>query len=203
MYKYKNLYTSISDEIEAILKFITNLNDYKVNQECDTCERGCENCKCKEPKAENDTVLDVDDCGETCSCSKDINKNEDYTSSVTITNCDNEDSLSAIQENNGWFFNKLHGEWIKSMHVPVDNNHTEVNILDGERVQVTYEQSYRMDSAECSGYSHMSGSYVFLLPENVNLNTFKVRRQDDYLMFSVSPYTEYFDSTCVKVEIQD
>ena len=165
-------------------------------------------------------------CGN-CSCTKDINKNEDYATSISTKDYENtpltsEECNTSVNQlvdecvdlyagvctnkccpdtNNGWWKDS-NGNWRTDVYAPVDNQYTEVNILDSERVQVSYEQSYRIDETNMSGYSHQSGSYVFPLPENVNLSTFKAKRSGSYIELSVSPRTTDFDGSCVKVDIQ-
>lgn len=181
----------------------------------------------KEPNVVDTPVLEVckceenGGCCENCSCTKDINKNEDYTASITTEDyehtpsttiyCgtpDNQlvdecvDNLLCPKTDNGWW-EDCNGNWRTDVYAPVDNQHTEVNILDCERVQVSYEQSNRIDGPKMSGYSHQSGSYVFPLPEDANLSTFKARRSGSYIELTVSPRSKIFDGSCVKVDIQD
>ena len=184
----------------------------------------------KERNVVDTPVLEVCKCEENggccgnCSCTKDINKNEDYTNSITTKDYENtpltttycgtpynqlvdkcEDSQTKLccpKTDNGWWEDG-HGNLRTDVYAPVDNQHTEVNILDCERVQVSYEQSNRIDGTNMSGYSHQSGSYVFPLPEDANLSTFKARRSGSYIELTVSPRSKIFDGSCVKVDIQD
>jgi hypothetical protein len=157
------------------------------------------------------------DCScENCTCSRDINKNEDYTTSVTTQDYDNKPELiektccdcemcsevnAPTYNDNGWVY--CDGRWTKDVFVPVDNEHTEVNILDGTRVQVAYEQSVRRNETNMSGYSYQSGSFAFPLPQEADVSTFKAKRVGSYIELSVSPLTKVEDFCCVRVNIED
>ena len=157
-------------------------------------------------------------CCDNCTCSKDINRNENvegYLSTYTTefsNGGENKETTELLDTNKTWYdpipsdykgwVIRASGDWGRSIFVPVDNEHTEVNILDGNRVQIAYEQSVRQSEESVSGYSYQSGSFVFPLPENVNLSTFKAKREGSYLILSVSPKTLEEDTSFVKINIE-
>lgn len=150
-------------------------------------------------------------CNEhSCNCTYDNSVlNEVYTASPTSKDyeelechcCENKEPCNNLTiVNNGWGIND-NLDWSMDVYVPVDNEHTEVNILDGKRVQVSYEESTRRDEAHMSGYSHQSGSYVFPLPESVELSTFRAKKVGSHLQLTVSPLREFGQDSCIKVNI--
>lgn len=128
-------------------------------------------------------------CGNNCTCTKDVNTNEEYT--TTLSNEVLDTSLQTPTEmsvetptENGWW--RTENGWKRMVYVPVSNDNAEVSILDNTRVQVAYEATEREDNDFSTGYRHVSGSYVFQLPDGCDYTTFKAKRVDDYLTLSVS-----------------
>jgi hypothetical protein len=146
-------------------------------------EEKCE-CKCEDTSPCCNTECNEDVC--TCECADELfmpYEVEPVTS-------------------NGWYKNS-NEEWTRDVFLPVDKEYAEVNILNGVKVQVSYEQSSRRNEENVTGYSHQSGNYVYPLPDNADISTFRARTVGSYIVLTVAEFTPKCESgSCQTINIE-
>lgn len=170
-------------------------------------------------------------CGESCSCTKDLNEcasKEKYVSTSTDVlpdsyqqiSDDDEDAvpqyskeeLKPIATNPSWkcttfdnWVNIGDGVWTCSVLAMVCNENININLLDNSRVYIEYDEEFSTPDNN-DNYTHhhyVSGSYVFPLPPNVDTSTFKARRDGDFIKLSISEKKEALEASCIRINIQD
>ena len=170
-------------------------------------------------------------CGESCSCTKDLNEcasNEKYVSISTDVlpdsyqqiSDDDEDALPQYSKeelkpistnplrNTFTFDNWVNigdGVWTCSVLAMVCNENININLLDNSRVYIEYDEEFSTPDNN-DNYTHhhyVSGSYVFPLPPNVDTSTFKARRDGDFIKLSISEKKEALEASCIRINIQD